>query len=139
MSQEDQVRDASRSFYAALNRMLGGDSSSMADIWSHGDRATAMHPIGGRNVGWASVDQSFAQVAGLAESGHVALKEQQIQVLGDAAYELGIEEGEAVLAGETIPIGQRVTNVYQREGGGWKIVHHHTDISPAMRDLVSRL
>jgi hypothetical protein len=25
-----------------------------------------------------------------------------------------------------------VTNIYRREGGGWKMVHHHTDVSPAM-------
>ncbi|HYU19986.1 MAG TPA: nuclear transport factor 2 family protein [Chloroflexota bacterium] len=35
--------------------------------------------------------------------------------------------------------GHRVTNIYRREGGEWKMVHHHTDVSPAMNDLLSRL
>ena len=47
--------------------------------------------------------------------------------------------GEATLAGEHIEIDQRVTNVYRREAGGWKIVHHHTDLSPAMLELLARL
>ena len=34
---------------------------------------------------------------------------------------------------------QRVTNIYRREAGAWKIVHHHTDISPAMLETLSRL
>jgi ketosteroid isomerase-like protein len=50
-----------------------------------------------------------------------------------------VEEGEATLAGERIQIEQRVTNIYRREGGEWKLVHHHTDASPAMNDLLSRL
>ena len=57
----------------------------------------------------------------------------------DLAYELGTEHGQATLAGEQITIEQRVTNVYRREGGEWKIVHHHTDLSPAMLALLERL
>ena len=33
----------------------------------------------------------------------------------------------------------RVTNIYRREAGAWKLVHHHTDISPAMLDVLARL
>ena len=44
-----------------------------------------------------------------------------------------------MLAGEQLTIEQRVTNVYRREGAEWKLVHHHTDISPAMLELLSRL
>ncbi len=32
MSTVDEVREASKQFYAALNRMTNGDASSMADI-----------------------------------------------------------------------------------------------------------
>lgn len=52
MSTEDQVREASKRFYAALNSMANGNVSPMADIWSHNASVTTMHPIGGREVGW---------------------------------------------------------------------------------------
>jgi len=52
---------------------------------------------------------------------------------------VGIEQGRATLAGEQITIEQRVTNIYRREAEGWKMVHHHTDLSPAMLDLLGRL
>jgi hypothetical protein len=29
--------------------------------------------------------------------------------------------------------------IYRREAGTWKIVHHHTDLSPVMIDLVASL
>jgi ketosteroid isomerase-like protein len=138
MSQEDEVRKASDQFYTALNRMLNGDGAPMADIWSHDATVTTLHPIGGRQTGWDEVRGSFEGVAGLASGGHADLADQSIHVSGDLAYELGIERGQAKLAGEQVEIEQRVTNIYRREAGGWKLVHHHSDISPAMLALLSR-
>ena len=69
MSTEDDVRKASAAFYSALNRMLSGDAGALADSWSHDAVVTAMHPIGGRQVGWDDVRGSFEQVAGLASGG----------------------------------------------------------------------
>jgi ketosteroid isomerase-like protein len=139
MSAEDEVRGASARFYAALNHMVDGDATRLADIWSHSDSATTMHPIGGEQVGWADVQESFQQVAGLASGGHVELRDQLIQTGGELAYELGTESGQIKIAGESVLIEQRVTNVYRREAGEWKIVHHHTDISPAMLGILERL
>jgi len=139
MSTKDEVAKASKDFYAALSRMANGNASSLGGVWSHGQAVTAMHPIGGREVGWNAVRGSFEQVAGLASGGEIALEDQLIQVVGDMAYEVGIERGQVKLAGEEIAIEHRVTNVYQREGGTWKMIHHHTDLSPAMLDILSRL
>jgi ketosteroid isomerase-like protein len=136
---EEGVRKASEQFYEALNRMLGGDARSMAEVWSHSATVTAMHPIGGRQVGWDQVRESFAQVAELASGGEVWLRDQLIRVVGDVGYELSIEQGQAELAGEQVSIQGRVTNIYRQEGGTWKMVHHHTDLSPAMMDILRRL
>lgn len=97
-----------------------------------------MHPIGGREVGWDQVRRSWEQVAQLSSDGNVELKDQLIHVAGDAAYEMGVEEGQFKLAGQQVTIKQRVTNIYRRESGVWKIVHHHTDVSPAMLDVIGR-
>lgn len=139
MSTEDEVREASGQFYAALNRMLNGDADALADVWSHSAGVTTMHPIGGREVGWTEVGGSWEQVAQLASDGHVALSDQLIQFAGELAYEVGTEQGEAKLGGRHVSIEHRVTNIYRREDGAWKIVHHHTDLAPAMLDVVSGL
>ena len=139
MSAEDDVRKASENFYTALNRMGNGEKGAMSDAWSHGPTVTAMHPIGGRTTGWDAVRDSFDQVAGMAADAKIGLKDQFIQVHGDMAYELGVEHGEFKMAGHPVSLEHRVTNIYQREGGGWKLVHHHTDTSPGMLDVLSRL
>lgn len=139
MSAEEEVRKASGQFYGALNRMLNGDAGPLANIWSHSEAVTTMHPIGGREVGWDKVGQLWEQVAKVFSDGQVKLSDQLIQVAGDMAYEVGTEQGQAKLGGEQVSIEQRVTNIYHREAGAWKIVHHHTDISPVMVDVLSRL
>jgi ketosteroid isomerase-like protein len=139
VSDEAEVREASKQFYAALNRMANGDAGPLADIWSHGAAVTTMHPIGGRQVGWDKIRGSFGRVAKLASEGKVKLANQIIHVAGDMAYELGVERGQLKLAGQKVSISDRVTNVYRREAGAWKIVHHHTDIAQAMIDVLSRL
>ncbi|HEY3411459.1 MAG TPA: nuclear transport factor 2 family protein [Armatimonadota bacterium] len=139
MSTEDEVRNASELFYAALNSMVNGDATPLAGIWSHSASVSAMHPIGGRHVGWDQVRGSFEQVGRIASQGKVGLEDQILQVAGDAAWEVGIERGQAMMAGHHVDIDQRVTNIYRREGGVWKIVHHHTDVSPAMLGVVSGL
>jgi ketosteroid isomerase-like protein len=139
MSADDDVKAASAQFYAALNRMLTGQQGSMEGIWSHGATVTTMHPIGGREVGWDNVRPTWDQVASLPSGGQVALAEQVLSVAGDTAYEVGYERGHGTLAGERVDIDQRVTNIYRRENGAWKVVHHHTDLSPAMMELLARL
>ncbi|MBM7456831.1 ketosteroid isomerase-like protein [Oceanisphaera litoralis] len=139
MSAEDEVRTVSLRFYAALTRMANGDAKPLAAIWSHGAMVTALHPIGGRQVGWDAVFASFEQVARLASGGKVELHQQCIHVAGELACETGVEQGQITLADQQVAIEHRVTNLYRRAGDSWKMIHHHTDISPAMLAVLERL
>jgi len=82
------------------------------------------------------VADSWNGVAEISSDGTVTLKDQHIRVIEDVAYELGIEHVEMTLAGEQIQGGGRVTNIYHREDGTWKIIHHHTDTDPAMQEAL---
>lgn len=139
MSAEDEVREASDQFYAALNRMANGDAGPMMEVWSHTSDVSTMHPIGGREVGWEQVQGPWEQVAAIASGGQVTLEDSLIWVVGDLAYQIGTEAGEIGLGGQHVSFEERVTNIYRREAGAWKIVHHHSDLSPAMLDVLARL
>jgi ketosteroid isomerase-like protein len=139
MSTEDEVRNASNQFYAALNKMVNGSSQSLSDIWSHSSAVTTMHPIGGREVGWKDVWATWDQTAQVASEGQVKLQDQLIRVVGDMAYEIGVEDAVFRIAGQKVTDQVRVTNIYQNEGGTWKIVHHHSDLSPAMVEVLHKL
>ena len=139
MSAEEEVRGASARFYTALNRMANGDSGLIADAWSHDPEVTAMHPVDGREMGWEAVKASFEQFAQVAADGNIDLKDQIIRVVGDVAYELGVEQGKCKLGGHPVAYKHRVTNIYRREGGEWRMIHHHSDTSPAMLEVLAKL
>jgi len=137
MAAEDEVRQASEQFYAALNRTLDGDSSPMEEIWSHSSDVSGMHPFGGRMLGWEEVRDSWEQAAQAFSGGQVALDEiAVVPISEDGAYTLGTEHGQASIGEETVGIDWRVTNIYRRESDGWKIVHHHTDFSQEVAETL---
>ncbi len=139
MSSLNDVLAASKEFYAALNRMAGGDAAAMANVWAARGSATAQHPIGGRDTGYDEIIASFAKVAEIASGGSIRLEDQAIDTGSDMAVETGVEIGTLVIAGHEATINHRVTNVYRLEDGVWKLTHHHTDMSPGMLEILERL
>ena len=139
MSAEDEVRAASEKFYAALNHMAAGDAGPMAQAWSHGGTVTAMHPVGGRETGWDKVGASWSEFTKVISAGQVKLNDQQIHAAGDMAYEVGTEKGHITMGGHKVDLDHRVTNVYRKHDGTWKIVHHHADLSPAMIEALGKI
>jgi ketosteroid isomerase-like protein len=139
MSTEDEVRQASDQFYAALNHLVNGDAGLMTEIWSHSPDATVLHPIAGVTVGWEQVRASWEQFAQLCSGGQVVARDTLIRASGDQAYEVGTESVEVTIAGQTISFQPRVTHIYRQEAAGWKIIHQHTDVEPQLQAILNRL
>lgn len=141
MAVEDEVRKASDQFYTALSQMLSkGDAAPVTAVWSQRQQGSTMHPLGGREVGRDQILAAWEQ-AGPAFSGGRATVDDLVVVplTEDVAYTIGTERFEGKLGGESIRGEWRATNIYGREDGGWKIVHHHTDASPELQELIRRL
>lgn len=131
----------SDAFYTALNDMMVGTpvSGDIAPLWLNAEGVTAQHPIGGRDTGLDSLLGAFDGVASLATGGTIAIEDQAIAVFDDTAVETGVEIGTTTLAGEDVPLEYRVTNVYTLTDEGWRMVHHHTDLSTPIIELLTRL
>jgi ketosteroid isomerase-like protein len=136
---EKDVRAASDRFYSALEAMANGDASAMAEIWSHEDDVTTMHPIGGREEGWEAVNGSWTGVAAASTDGTLTRADQVIRVIGNSAYELCTESVSMTFAGEPMSLEGRATNVYREENGEWKIVHHHADLNAEFAEMVANM
>ena len=114
--------------------------AAMAAVWSHGPAVTTMHPLGGREVGWEQVRATWEQAAAVFTAGQVTVSDQVIVPLTEeVAYTVATERGEGTIGGEAISFEHRVTNIYCRKDGVWKLVHHHTDLVPAMVDAIGRM
>jgi hypothetical protein len=97
MAVEDDIRQASEQFYAALNRLLNGDPGPMMEVWSRGSDATAMHPFGGRALGWEEVRATWEQAAQAFSDGQVSLDELVVVPIAD---ECGLHLGHRTWPGE---------------------------------------
>ena len=141
MTVENEVKQTSDEFYAALNRMLySGDAATVTAIWSGGQAGSTMHPIGGREVGRDQVLAAWKQAAPAFSDGKASATDVVVIPLSDdVAYTVGTERFEGKVGGETFRGEWRATNIYRHEDGGWKIVHHHTDASGDLIELLGRL
>jgi len=129
-SAEKELRVANDQFYAALNAMFVGNLAPMNAIWSHRSDVTDMGPFGGRLTGWEAVGEEFKKEAGMKLGGRVVCTDLIVQVGADMGYTVCVEEGQNMSAeGKPVTVSHRATNVFRKESGQWKLVHHHTDIS----------
>ncbi len=137
MAPEDEARQVSDRFYAAVADMLNGDATPMADVWAHDATVSTMHPLGGRLVGWDAVRQSWEGAAQAFEGGAVEVSDAEVSVLGDAvAYTTGTEHVDVTVGGTSLHFEIRATNVFRRADGEWRIVHHHTDVDRSLQEAL---
>jgi ketosteroid isomerase-like protein len=134
---EQQLRQASDGFYAALRELVAGDASAMDGVWSHDPAVVTMHPLGGRQEGWDQVRASWGMVAGIGQKVDIDLYDETYFVAGNIGIVTGFERGDLNLHGRHLDYSARVTNVFCFEDGNWKAALHHVDESPALVALVA--
>lgn len=114
----------------ALHR---GDVAPRVAMWSTQDPVTLFGAWGPCKSGWDEVSRTFHWVA----SRFSDLSSYELQLVaagasGDLAYTVGYERSTSSVDGRpAVPNTLRVTHVYRRENGEWKIVHRHGDHPPA--------
>ena len=129
------VSAANDALYAALNAMFIGNLEPMNNIWSHQKDVTDLGPFGGQLVSWDSVGAEFKKEAGLKLGGKVVCTGLIVHSGKDMGYTVCTEVGENMSAeGKPVMVSHRATNVFRLENGQWKLVHHHTDLSPQLQN-----
>lgn len=112
-----------------------GDPEPRMQLWSHEDPVTVLGALGVAASGWEEVSETFRWVASrFSKAEDFRLELIAAGVSGDLAYTVGYEH--SMLSrddGSVRPHRLRVTHVYRRENGEWKIVHRHGDMLEADR------
>ena len=109
--------------------MRNGDATALIEMLSTRHPVTLFPAAQPAKRGWAEVSQAFQRVASLySSSTPVTFDLVAAAVSGDLAYVVGYERGSASVGGGPVePVDLRVTQVYRREDGEWKLVHRHGD------------
>ena len=132
---DSTLKVANDAFYAALNSNFTGDTAPLQAIWSHGTDVSDQGPFGARLDGWDAVNAQFIKEGAMKLGGTVLCKDLIIRAGKDFGYTACIEEGANMSAdGKPVVVRFRATNIFRKEDGQWKMVHHHTDISKPLEE-----
>lgn len=109
-----------------------GDPSPRMAMWSHQDPVTLFGQSMTKS-GWDELSPFFRLLASrFSDCTAYRFELVAAGVSGDLAYTVGYEHTSVSVDGTPIdPYSLRVTHIYRRENGEWKIVHRHADLPPA--------
>jgi ketosteroid isomerase-like protein len=122
----------------AEHALCRGDAEPRSKTWTQRDPVTlfgAWQPV---RRGWDEVSDTFDRLAGRFSDLH----DYEFELVaagasGDLAYTVAFEHKTVVADGEPSTYTLRVTHVYQREDGRWRIVHRHGDHPPVQADAAT--
>jgi ketosteroid isomerase-like protein len=124
----------------ALAAMASGDPQPYKECWAESEDATLFGAWGPIEKGPDAVAQTFDWVGERFTGGTLEPSYDVVEVSGDLAYTVGLERGDvSVAGGPARPMTLRVTHVYRRIDGEWRLVHRHADFPPTDRRPRSRL
>ena len=111
----------------AEEALHNGDAAPRRALWS---RAEPVSVLGAwRNAhGQAQIDELFAMLArSFSDCTSYEFEPTSFDVVGDMAYTEGLEHTSASVDGRPRTYTLRVTQVYRREDGEWRVAHRHAD------------
>ena len=109
-----------------------GDPAPRIALWSRNDPVTLFGAFGPCDSGWDEVSRTFHWVADrFSDCTAYSFDLVAGGASGDLAYTVGYERSTRSLDGGPAESSTlRVTHVYRREDGEWKMVHRHGDEMP---------
>ena len=122
MSSEQSVITANEAFYRAFEKK---DLDAMTAVWSQGTGSLCIHP--GRNVirGWEGIRSSWEAIFRNTSYLEIETEIVRVDVSGDLAYVVLLETVLQVTGRRQNKAQSVATNVFERMGQKWYLVHHH--------------
>ncbi|KAF2415631.1 nuclear transport factor 2 family protein [Microbacterium sp. B35-30] len=113
--------------YQAEQALHNGDADPRRALWSHNEPVSILgawrNAYGQREVAetFTHLEQNFSDCTS------ATFELQAYGVVDDMAYTAGLEHISTSVNGQPRSFTLRATQVYRREGGGWKVAHRHAD------------
>jgi ketosteroid isomerase-like protein len=124
---DDFVTWVKTTLYEAELALHNGDAAPRRALWSRNEPVSVLGAW--RNArGQDELDELFSSLEGsFSDCTSYEFELQSYDVVGDMAHTAGLEHISASVDGRPRTYTLRVTQVYRREGGEWKVVHRHGD------------
>jgi ketosteroid isomerase-like protein len=117
---------------AAEAAVARGDAEPYKALWLRGDDVSLFGAFGPCKKGWHQLEKTFDWVASRYRDGVVVNEYEVVYEGANLAYTVGYEIDDLSLDGGPITHQRlRVTQIYRRVDGEWRLVHRHGDFAPA--------
>ena len=124
---EDFLAWVDSEWRAAEVALHNGDAGPRAAIWSKKEPVTVFGAWK-TAIGQDEVRELFRLLAAsFSDSPASSFELVAADAVGDLGYTVGYEHTQASVDGEPRTYTLRVTQVYRREDGQWRVVHRHGD------------
>jgi len=113
-----------------MDRLVDGDPGPIKALCSHRSDVTAFLGWGAYEKGWADVAARWDWAASQFKGGEPVVYESHTTVMAHGlAYAKAIQTIRVRLDGTDPPVAwsNRVTHVFRREDGEWRLVHRHAN------------
>ena len=130
MAALDDFDEVLEQYHQALDDIMKGSAEGYKRVYSRRDDVTLANPFGPPARGWDEVAPTLERAASHYRDGEaIGLENVAKYVTPELAYTLEIERCQAKVEGreDVTPIAVRVTTIFRREEGEWKVVHRHAD------------
>jgi ketosteroid isomerase-like protein len=119
---DPSLLQANANFYRAFEAL---DLRAMDDVWAHGEHVKCVHPGWPLLAGWPAVRESWEAILANTQEMSFTLTDVRIADAGDLAWVTCTENILSETDGRVGVTAILATNIFERAGDGWKMVHHH--------------
>jgi ketosteroid isomerase-like protein len=124
----DEIDELVERTEEATTAFMRGDMDRYLELTSHVRGYTLARPFGGPAVSFDDRSESLREAASYFTGGEAKIELTEAHAWGDTVVLVMIERQHGEVGGlpdQDWPL--RVTQVYRREGGEWRVVHRHAD------------
>jgi ketosteroid isomerase-like protein len=139
---EVSVRGTIARLHAAMADVANGDVRAIKSLYSHSAEATSFYGWGGYEKGWEAVSRRWNWAGAQFRGGSVRYENISTVVTPELFYVTDIEtfEGQRVASVEGVTgWSNRVTHIFRREEGEWRLLHRHANRLEAQYQPAAKL
>jgi ketosteroid isomerase-like protein len=136
----DDFEEALTRYEAAQRAVVRGDAEPNLRLWSRREDVTLANPVSASVRGYADVAATAERAVSQLRDGEVGTFERiSAYATEELGYLHGIERARARIGegDEMRTIALRVTTIFRREDGEWRVIHRHADPITESRPIES--
>jgi len=132
--QFEDVFKVNETFYKALET---GDLNLMESVWVKDSRAKCVHPGWPMLFGWESIRQSWKNIFDSGGPTKIQISNINAEIHGNVSWITCIEHITHIVRDQIHKSLAQATNIFERHGSRWLMIHHHASPIPMPRGGVT--